>query len=93
MRSMTQLTNPFVADLDPTTALVPMGGRPGGFRVDLDGRWSSLVGVHGSDRSASTVRAAEFLAPDREVRAASTGLLRNGTVVAEPSQARLTAGR
>ena len=60
---MTQLTSPFPTDFDRTTTPVPIAARPGEFDVDLDGGWSSLVGMHGGYMSALAVRAAESLAP------------------------------
>ena len=77
---MTQLTSPSVTDFDRTTAVVPVETRPGEFHVELDGGWSSLVGMHGGYMSALTVRAAESLAPDRVVRTTSTSFLRSGRV-------------
>ena len=77
---MTQLTSLFPTDFDRTTALLEVEGRPGEFAVELDGGWSSLVGVHGGYMSALAVRAAESLAPDRVVRTTSTSFLRAGHV-------------
>jgi acyl-CoA thioesterase len=76
---MTQLETA-VTDFDRTTALIPREGRPGEFLVDLDGGWSSLVGVHGGYLCALAVRGAESLAPDRFVRTMSTSFLRSGRV-------------
>jgi acyl-CoA thioesterase len=77
---MTQLTSPYATDVDRTTALMPVEGRPGEFVVDLDAGWSSLVGTHGGCMSSLAVRAAESLALDRSVRTASTSCLRSGRV-------------
>ena len=77
---MTQLTAAFATDFDRSTALIPVEDSPGEFVVDLDGGWSSLVGMHGGYMSALAVRAAESLAPDRMVRTTSTSFLRSGRV-------------
>ena len=81
LRSMTQLDgSTAVTDFDRTTALIPVEARPGEFLVDLDGGWSSLVGVHGGYMCALAVRGAESLAPGRVVRTMSTSFLRSGRV-------------
>ena len=81
LRSMTQLTEPtVVTEFDRTTALRPVADRPGEFLVDLDAGWSSLVGVHGGYMCALAVRAAESMAPGREMRTMSTSFLRTGQV-------------
>jgi acyl-CoA thioesterase len=78
---MTQLAESIaVTDFDRTTALIPVEGRPGEFLVDLDGGWSSLVGVHGGYMCALAVRGAESMAPGRLVRTLSTSFLRSGRV-------------
>jgi acyl-CoA thioesterase len=76
---MTQLMTA-VTEFDRTTALIPVEARPGEFLVDLDGGWSSLVGVHGGYMCAVAVRGAESLAPGRLVRTMSTSFLRSGRV-------------
>jgi acyl-CoA thioesterase len=60
--------------------LIPVEARPGEFLVDLDGGWSSLVGVHGGYMCAVVVRGSESLAPGRVVRTMSTSFLRSGRV-------------
>ena len=76
---MTQLTgSATVTEFDRTTALIPIEDRPGEFLVDLDAGWSSLVGVHGGYMCALAVRAAEAMAPGREMRTMSTSFLRTG---------------
>ena len=78
---MTQLTTLVAGpDFDRTTALIPVEAHPGEFLVDLDGGWSSLVGVHGGYMCALAVRGAESLAPGRVVRTMSTSFLRSGRV-------------
>src|SRR5215212_4704386 len=78
---MTQLTgSALITEFDRTTAPVPVADRPGEFRVDLDAGWSSLVGVHGGYMCALAVRAAESMAPGREMRTMSTSFLRTGQV-------------
>ena len=77
---MTQLTDSLANDFERTTAPHPVFGRPGEFQVDLDGGWSSLVGMNGGYMSALAVRAAESLEPDRVVRTTSTSFLRSGHV-------------
>ena len=54
--------------------------RPASSSVDLDAGWSSLVGVHGGYMCALAVRAAESMAPGREMRTMSTSFLRTGQV-------------
>jgi acyl-CoA thioesterase len=76
---MTQLETA-VTDFDRTTALIPIEAHPGEFLVDLDGGWSSLVGVHGGYMCALAVRGAESPAPGRLVRTMSTSFLRSGRV-------------
>lgn len=81
MRCMTQRSGRTAAtDFDRTTEPVPVVDRPGEFAVDLDAGWSSLVGVHGGYMCSLAVRAAQALAPDREVRTVSTSFLRTGRV-------------
>ena len=81
LRSMTQLTEPVVVtEFDRTTAARPLAARPGEFLVDLDAGWSSLVGVHGGYMCALAVRAAESMAPGREMRTMSASFLRTGQV-------------
>jgi len=46
------------------------------FAADLDESWASLLGVHGGYVTALAVRAAELLAPNREVRTVATSFLR-----------------
>ena len=78
---MTQLTgSATVTEFDRTTALIAIEDRPGEFLVDLDAGWSSLVGVHGGYMCALAVRAAEAMAPGREMRTMSTSFLRTGRV-------------
>ena len=67
------------SDFDRTTALEPTG-RPGEFAVELDGGWSSLVGIHGGYMCALAVRGAEALHADRTVRTLTTSFLRTGDV-------------
>jgi acyl-CoA thioesterase len=67
-------------DFDRATTLVPIDGHPGGFSVELDRGWSSLVGVHGGYMCAIAVLGAESLAPDRCVRTLSTSFLRTGQI-------------
>jgi acyl-CoA thioesterase len=69
-----------ITDFDRATALIPIEARPGEFLVDLDGGWSSLVGVHGGYMCALAVRGAESLASGRSVRTMSTSFLRSGRV-------------
>ena len=76
---MTQLETT-ITDFDRATALIPIEARPGEFVVDLDGGWSSLVGVHGGYMGAVAVRGSESLAPGRSVRTMSTSFLRSGRV-------------
>ena len=79
--SMTQLKgSTVVTEFDRTTSPVPVADRPGEFSVELDAGWSSLVGVHGGYMCALAVRAAESMAPDREMRTMSTSFLRTGKV-------------
>lgn len=68
------------ADFDRTTQLTEVPGRPGEFRAELDGGWSSLVGVHGGYMCAIAVRGAESVAPGRSVRTVTTSFLRTGKV-------------
>jgi acyl-CoA thioesterase len=77
---VTQLTETVVTDFDRTTALHPLSDRPGEFLVDLDAGWSSSVGVHGGYMCPLAVRAAESMAPGREMRTMSTSFLRTGHV-------------
>ncbi len=87
LRSMTQLTgSTVITEFDRTTTPVSVADRPGEFLVDLDAGWSSLLGVHGGYMCALAVRAAESMAPGREMRTMSTSFLRTGMVGA----ARLT---
>ena len=81
LRCMTQLNAAVTAtDFDRTTTLVPVEARPGEFCVDLDGGWSSLLGVHGGYMGAVAVRGAEAMSPGRRVRTVSTSFLRTGRV-------------
>ena len=78
---MTQLSGlTSVTDFDRTTTVVPIEACPGAFSVDLDGGWSSLVGVHGGYMCAVAVRGAEAMSPGRVVRTMSTSFLRTGRV-------------
>src|SRR6476469_9559883 len=77
---MTQLTGSVITEFARTTAPVPVADRPGEFLVVLDAGWSSLVGVHGGYMCALAVRAAESMAPGREMRTMSTSFLRTGRV-------------
>jgi acyl-CoA thioesterase len=78
---MTQLDEaPTATDFDRTTSVVPVDGRQGGFAVELDEGWSSLVGVHGGYMVAIAVRGAEALVEDRSVRTVTTSFLRTGRV-------------
>lgn len=75
---MTQLSVG-ITDFDRTTALVADPDTPGEFAVELDGGWSSLVGIHGGYMSALTVKGAEAMAgPERTVRTVTTSFLRTG---------------
>src|SRR3954451_4263492 len=69
-----------ITDFDRTTATIPIPDCPGAFSVHLDPGWSSLVGVHGGYMCALAVRAAESMAPGREMRTMSTSFLRTGRV-------------
>jgi acyl-CoA thioesterase len=73
-------------EFDQTTALTPIDGHPGGFTVQLDPGWSSLVGIHGGYLCAIAVRGAESLASDRLVRTVTTSFLHPG----RPGQATLS---
>jgi hypothetical protein len=106
---MTQLEDSRAGtDFDRTTALIPVAARPGEFLVDLDGGWSSLVGVHGGymcdltihiHRSGFALRDDAWLAGCFESHDSTGGLAvehgriiqKDGTVVAESFQTRLTA--
>jgi acyl-CoA thioesterase len=78
---MTQLTGSAVrTEFDRTTEPTPVADRPGEFSIDLDAGWSSLVGVHGGYMCALAVRAAESMAPGRQMRTMSTSFLRTGKV-------------
>jgi acyl-CoA thioesterase len=72
--------SPVPTDFDRTTTPVPVEGAPGQFSVELDGGWSSLVGVHGGYMCAVVVRGAETLTPGRTLRTISTSFLRTGKV-------------
>ena len=80
LRCMMELSEDVATEFDRTTALVPIEGRPGEFRVDIDPAWSSLVGAHGGYLCALAVRGAESLATDRTVRTAATSFLRTGQI-------------
>lgn len=75
-----------VSDFDRTTALTPLDESAGGFLVELDTGWSSLVGIHGGYLCAIAARAAESVVPDRPVRTLSTSFLRT----AQPGPARVS---
>lgn len=78
---MTQLdATAIVTEFDRTTVLRPDHERPGEFAVDLNGGWSSLVGVHGGYMCALAVRGAEAFALGWSVRTLSTSFLRTGRV-------------
>jgi acyl-CoA thioesterase len=77
---MTKLKAPAATDFDRSTAVVPIPGRSGEFGVELDGGWSSLVGMHGGYMCAIAVRGAEALADGRSVRTLTTSFLRPGQV-------------
>ena len=84
---------------DETTQVRPdsrpdAAGARAGSRPHLDESWSSLVGVHGGYVAALTVRAAEAMLPDREVRTVTTSFLRPAKVgAAEVILEILRAGR
>jgi|GEM_PF-3570849 len=60
----------------PTTQLMPDDRQSGQFSIDLDGAWSSLVGMHGGYLVAVVIAAAGKVAGDRPIRTVTTNFLR-----------------
>lgn len=69
-----------VTEFARTTEVHRSDDGPGEFTVELDGGWSSLVGIHGGYMCAVAVRAAEAFVPDRGVRTTTTSFVRRGRV-------------
>ncbi|MEY2524080.1 MAG: hypothetical protein QOJ66_2645 [Ilumatobacteraceae bacterium] len=61
---------------DATTRLITDEVQPGRFSIDLDGAWSSLVGMHGGYLVAVAIAAAGKVAGDRPIRTVTTNFLR-----------------
>jgi acyl-CoA thioesterase len=69
-----------VTEFARTTEVHRSDDGPGEFTVELDGGWSSLVGIHGGYMCAVAVRAAEAFVPGRGVRTTTTSFVRRGRV-------------
>lgn len=77
-------TTPPTARRDPTfeqtTSISPDPIEPNRFHVAFDPSWASLRGVHGGYQTAIAVRAAQVVAPTRQVRTVTATFLRPGQV-------------